>query len=82
MFMTAHHHSIYCDLIHNEDATNQNHKSKQGMAVHFQAEMERNVTFRHISENVPRNGRGGGVPGTFYSTDNGNSFPRVKVAVA
>jgi hypothetical protein len=25
VFMTAHHHSIYCDLIHNEDAT----KSKQ-----------------------------------------------------
>jgi hypothetical protein len=24
VFMTAHHHSIYCDLIHNEDATNQN----------------------------------------------------------
>jgi hypothetical protein len=22
--MTAYHHSIYCDLIHNEDATNQN----------------------------------------------------------
>jgi hypothetical protein len=23
--MTVYHHSIYCDLIHNEDATNQNH---------------------------------------------------------
>jgi hypothetical protein len=26
VFMTAYHHSIYCDLIHNEDATNQNKK--------------------------------------------------------
>jgi hypothetical protein len=26
VFMTAYHHSIYCDLIHNEDATNQNIK--------------------------------------------------------
>jgi hypothetical protein len=24
VFMTVYHHSIYCDLIHNEDATNQN----------------------------------------------------------
>jgi hypothetical protein len=24
VFMTAYHHSIYCDLIHNGDATNQN----------------------------------------------------------
>jgi hypothetical protein len=24
--MTAYHHSVYCDLIHNEDATNQNNE--------------------------------------------------------
>jgi hypothetical protein len=28
VFMTVYHHSIYCDLIHNEDATNKNRESK------------------------------------------------------